>query len=71
MLWQKQELEKAFEEFPQIIANTNRLLNACRIKFTFGDYSRINNQQVFTDSHYNDKELIRVDLSEEPERERR
>ncbi|MEX0968795.1 MAG: DNA polymerase III subunit alpha [Bacteroidia bacterium] len=59
VMWCRDALRTAFSDFPEIIANTERLLEDCSIHFTFGEYSNVNNKRVFTDSIANDRELIR------------
>lgn len=42
------ELEKAFEEFPEIIANTRRIIAESSIDFEFKNYNKTQNQSVWT-----------------------
>ncbi|MCU4156266.1 DNA polymerase III subunit alpha [Carboxylicivirga sp. A043] len=49
------ELLKLFANYPQIIKNTERLLNACSIDFNFGTNK---NKQVFTGSKEADFQLL-------------
>ncbi len=48
-------IRKAFEQYPQIIENTERLMNNCSIHF---DYNSIKNKKTFTGSRYDDKILL-------------
>lgn len=54
-------LKKTFAEFPEIIANTERILAQCRIDFTFKDYKKTENQAVWTrgGTMADDREKIR------------
>ncbi len=56
MLIEKEELLKAFQEYPEIIKNTERLLNECSVEFKFKTNK---NKQFFTNSHAEDIELLR------------
>jgi DNA polymerase-3 subunit alpha len=49
------ELRKQFAGYPQLIINTEKLLDDCSIDF---DFKTIKNKQVFTDTHYSDKMLL-------------
>ncbi len=49
-------LEIAYNEYPDIIRNTNHILNDCQIAF---DFTTIKNKQVFSSSRYDDKLLLR------------
>ncbi|WP_417591621.1 DNA polymerase III subunit alpha [Owenweeksia hongkongensis] len=42
------ELESAFEEFPEIIENTRRVLEQCSIDFEFKNYHKTQNQSIWT-----------------------
>ncbi|MFP4470481.1 MAG: DNA polymerase III subunit alpha [Bacteroidales bacterium] len=48
-------LRKAFEDYSDIINNTEKLLDQCSIDF---DYKSIKNKQAFTGSRYDDKVLL-------------
>ena len=48
------ELIKAFEEFPQVIKNTEKILEECSIHFDFSDNRIPQNQQVYTSSFKED-----------------
>jgi len=58
MLIEKDELLKAFREYPEIIENTRKLLAACSIEFEF---STNKNKQFFTHSHEEDFKLLRLE----------
>ena len=45
----------AYEDYPQIIKNTERLLDECDIDI---DYNTVKNKQTFTGSRYDDKILL-------------
>ncbi len=49
------QLLKVFENCPEIIRNTEKLLQGCSIDF---DYKSIKNKQVFSGSRYDDKLLL-------------
>lgn len=55
MLAAKTELRKAFQDYPEIIKNTEQLLNACSIEFEFKTNK---NRQFFTSSHEEDFKLL-------------
>ena len=48
-------IREIFSQYPEIIRNTEKLLNECTIEL---DFSTIKNKQVFTDSKYADKLLL-------------
>jgi DNA polymerase-3 subunit alpha len=48
-------LEKLFENFPQIISSTRKLLNDCSITF---DFSTVKNKKLFSASAYDDRLLL-------------
>lgn len=52
----KAKLMEAYCDFPQLIANTNRLLSQCSFDF---DFKKVKNKENFTTSRYDDKELLR------------
>lgn len=52
------ELEKAFQEFPHIIKNTEELLGNCSISFNFEKAQLNENQQVFSGHKEQDYELL-------------
>ncbi len=56
MLIGKTELLKAFQDYPEIIENTKRLLKACSVEFEF---KKNKNKQFFTNSHEEDIKLLR------------
>ena len=56
MLLEKNELLKAFREYPEIIENTRKLLAACSIEFEF---KKNKNKKFFTNSHEEDIKLLR------------
>jgi len=49
------ELLRAFEDFPHIIANTRQLLAGCSFKF---DYEGVKNKKIYSASVYDDKLLL-------------
>ncbi len=49
------EIRALYEDFPQIIKNTDQLMNNCSIDFDFGT---IKNKQIFTNSRYDDRLLL-------------
>ncbi len=55
MLIEKTELLQAFQEYPAIIENTQKLLNQCAVKF---DFKTNKNKQFFTTSHEEDFKLL-------------
>lgn len=55
----RNELMALYGEFPQIIANTTRLLQACRIGFEFGDAYPHKNLRIYTDSLAEDEAMLR------------
>ena len=59
-LWMhRNELMALYGEWPQIIANTTRILQECRISFEYGDAYPHKNLRVYTDSLAEDEALIR------------
>ena len=53
------ELKEAFNQFPQIIENTENLLNSCSINFTLGNEKGHNNLQHYTSNHKLDFKLLK------------
>lgn len=55
------ELKKAFAEFPEIVANTQRILNQCQLDFEFKNYKKTQNQSIWTPGgkESDDREKIR------------
>jgi DNA-directed DNA polymerase III PolC len=53
------KLKEIFSEYPEIIANSERLLADCNLEFEFKNYSKSLNRQFYTDSLTGDRELIR------------
>lgn len=49
------ELGKLFEQYPQIIANTRKLLDGCSISF---DFTTVKNKKLFSASTYDDRLLL-------------
>lgn len=60
ILLTKKELLKAFEDFPQIIQNTEDLLTQCSIDFEFGTEAPHKNLRCFTGSEEEDFELVKT-----------
>ncbi|MBN1986895.1 MAG: DNA polymerase III subunit alpha [Prolixibacteraceae bacterium] len=58
MLPDKSELTTAFREYPEIIENTQKLLEACSVEFNFNK-KESKNKQFFTSSHEEDIQLLR------------
>jgi len=56
MLISKRELEKAFKNYPEIIQNTEKLIEQCTVEFEFGTNK---NKQLFTCSKEEDYKLLR------------
>jgi DNA polymerase III subunit alpha len=56
----KDELYSAFEEYPALIANTERILNDCTISFEYGKFSN-KNLKHYTGSAEGDLELLRTE----------
>lgn len=56
--WSCDMLREAFTEFPHIIANTERLLQNCKVDFEYGNYEESHNQHHFLDSFQEDKERL-------------
>lgn len=52
------DIYAAFSDFPNIIENTDRLLNSCHIEFGFGEHRESQNLKRFTDSSEQDYELL-------------
>lgn len=50
------KLMEIYKQFPQLISNTNKLLEQCSFEF---DFKKVKNKQTFTDSRYEDKQLLR------------
>lgn len=50
-----EQLNEAFSAYPQIIHNTNRMLNDCSITF---DFNSVKNKKLFSASAYDDKQLL-------------
>ena len=55
----RNDLMALYTEYPWIIANTTRMLQACRIQFEFGDAYPHKNLRTYTDSIAGDNALIR------------
>lgn len=54
--YSEQELENAFVDYPEVVANTRELLESCGIEFTFGETK---NKRIMGPSHAEDKALLR------------
>ncbi|MDP4844219.1 MAG: PHP domain-containing protein, partial [Salibacteraceae bacterium] len=59
VLMPKAELLACYQEFPQIIKNTEALANQCEVSFQFGDNIAPQNMSTFTGSKQGDYERIR------------
>ena len=55
MIISKYDLEKAFESYPEIISNTEKILAECSIEF---DFKTNKNKQLFTQSKEKDYKLL-------------
>lgn len=55
MLTTPDELRKQFDFYPEILRNTNRLLDKCSISFDFGT---VKNKKLFSATAYDDKLLL-------------
>ena len=55
----RNELMALYNDFPQMIANTTRMLQRCKINFEFGDAYPHKNLRTYTGSVEEDEELIR------------
>lgn len=55
----RNEVMALYGEFPQIIANTTRILQECRINFEFGDAYPHKNLRLYTDSLAEDEAMLR------------
>lgn len=49
------KLLEMYQQFPQLIANTNRLMGQCSFDM---DFKKIKNKETFTGARYSDKELL-------------
>ena len=58
-MWPVDVLVQHYKEFPAIVANTRRLLEACQIYFEFGDQYSHKNQKTYTGSEAEDYQLIK------------
>ncbi len=56
LLCSRDAVLSAYKEFPQLIYNTQKLMDSCNIQF---DFNTIKNKSTFTGTHYDDKELLR------------
>lgn len=59
LLHSKSQLLDLYEELPELIHNTNKLIQNCSIYFEFGDQYPHKNIQTYTDSDAEDYQLIR------------
>ena len=55
----RNEVMALYSEYPQMIANTTRLLQECRINFEFGDAYPHKNLRLYTDSLAEDEAMLR------------
>jgi DNA polymerase-3 subunit alpha len=55
MMLSPDDLRKQFADYPQLIINTEKILDDCSIDF---DFKTVKNKQVFTDTRYSDKMLL-------------
>ncbi|MCW3077092.1 MAG: polymerase subunit alpha [Bacteroidetes bacterium] len=59
VMLEKEKLYSLFSSYPEAIKNTERILNDCRVEFTFGKLQH-KNRHHFTDSTASDMELLRT-----------
>lgn len=57
-MYAKNDLEKAFKEFPFVIANTQHLLEQCTVDFGYNTKRENQNLQVYTNSEQEDYEML-------------
>ena len=57
-LYNAQQLKDIYADFPNIIHNTEKLLNACEIEFDFSENRKPQNQKVYGKTAYDDHKLI-------------
>ena len=55
MMMDPMHLQQAFQNYPEIIRSTEKLMDACSISF---DFTTIKNKKLYTESGYNDKLLL-------------
>jgi len=58
-LLNSRKLKDLFSEYPEIISNTEAILEDCQLSFEFKNYSKSLNRQYYTDSLTGDREIIR------------
>ncbi len=51
----RERLSNAFKDYPEIIENTHRMMDACTIAF---DFHSVKNKQTFTGTRYDDRILL-------------
>jgi DNA polymerase-3 subunit alpha len=56
IMFQNQDLQELYREYPQIIENTQKILDNCSISFEF---KTSKNKQTYTESHEEDFELLK------------
>ncbi len=59
MMYASEKLKIAFEDFPNIIQNTEGILNNCSINFEFGDKRVSQNLKVYTSSPEEDYRMLK------------
>ncbi|WP_040250211.1 DNA polymerase III subunit alpha [Psychroserpens mesophilus] len=57
-MFSMEELKLAFQDFPNILENTSRILEECHIDFSFGNKRKSQNLKLYTDSFENDYKLL-------------
>ncbi|RAV28673.1 DNA polymerase III subunit alpha [Sinomicrobium soli] len=57
-MYPSENLYRAFGQYPRILENTVRLMEACRVSFDFSEGKPGNNQQTYTGSREEDEELL-------------
>ncbi|MEN8225798.1 MAG: DNA polymerase III subunit alpha, partial [Bacteroidota bacterium] len=55
-----EDIHNAFAEFPEILYNTQAILDNCSIYFEFGDQFPHKNQKTYTGSEKKDYELVKI-----------
>ncbi len=56
--WSREALQIAYREFPDIIENTQGILDACRVSFAFSENVEHQNQKCYTDSTEKDEAML-------------
>lgn len=59
MLQSREELEKSYARFPELIQRADTLLKSCDVQFSFNDADSHQNQRTYTGNAEKDHELLR------------